>query len=92
MINISFNFEGENIVIQANLDEKMIDIINRYLTKIRLDIENIYFLYNGIFLDKELVVNQVINKLNREEKKMAILVNLLDYENKNTNTKDSFII
>ena len=70
----------------------MIDIINRYLTKIRLDIENIYFLYNGIFLDKELVVNQVINKLNREEKKMAILVNLLDYGNKNTNTKDSFII
>ena len=92
MINISFNFESMNIDIQANLDENMMDVINRYITKTRLDIENIYFLYNGIFLDKELVVNQVINKLNREEKKMAILVNLLDYENKNTNTKDSFII
>ena len=92
MINISFNFESMNIDIQANLDENMMDVINRYITKTRLDIENIYFLYNGIFLDKELVVNQVINKFNREEKKMEILVNLLDYEDKNKSKKESFVI
>jgi hypothetical protein len=69
MLNICFNFESENIVIQANLEDKMIDVINKYITKTSLDIENIYFLYNGFYLEKDLVVNKIISDVNRQEKK-----------------------
>ncbi len=69
MINIFFTFESETIAIQANLEDKMIDVINKYITKTSLDIENIYFLYNGFFLEKDLVVNKIISDVNREEKK-----------------------
>jgi hypothetical protein len=90
MLNICFNFESENIVIQANLEDKMIDVINKYITKTSLDIENIYFLYNGFYLEKDLVVNKIISDVNRQEKKMTILVNLFDCEKENK--KESVVI
>ena len=92
MIKVTFNFEHETIDIQADLEQPMIDVINKYITKSRLNINNIYFLYNGFFVDKELKVNQIINKVSRESKIMIILVNLLDYENKNQIITENFVI
>ena len=92
MINIAFNFESNKVEIQADLEQKMIDVINKYIAKVSLDIEKIYFLYNGNFVEKELKVNQIINEVNRDSKSMSILVNLLEWKSNDNTTKQTLVI
>ena len=72
MINVIFTFKGINTIIQSNKEDKMKDICNKFVNKIGIDINLIYFLYNGIKLD--LGLNQKINIIDKNKDEINILV------------------
>ena len=50
MPKILFSYKGSETIIQCNEEEKMKDIIKRYINK-TLNEDNIYFIYNGIIIN-----------------------------------------
>jgi len=78
MIDIEFNYNQQIIVIQAKLDDIFQDIINSYIQKSFLDPNSVYFLANGKQINPEQTVESQMNKLNKESKKMKILVYLIE--------------
>ena len=77
MVEVLFICEGQQIIIQCNMEDKIKDIINKFKYKIKEEDNNLYYLYNGNKINEELKFNQIIN--NKEEKKINILV----YNNEN---------
>ena len=75
MAEIEFIYEDKKTIIQCNLDDKIEDILQKFITKINKDMSSLYFLYGGQSIDKLLSFNQLINKQDKEQKKMTILVN-----------------
>jgi len=47
MTSIEFIYQGNNTEIQSNLNDKMKDIIDKYITKSLIDKNSIMFLYSG---------------------------------------------
>ena len=47
MVEIIFNYNHIETVIQANLDDSFNSIIEKFINKTQLDINNIYFISNG---------------------------------------------
>ena len=85
MGEVVFNFEGINTSIQCNIGDKMKDIINKYLAKVNKHrFTDFYYLYNGTRIDKELTFNEQSNELDKDRKKMNILVTKI-YEDINEN-------
>ena len=81
MVEVIFNYNGIDTIIQCKLNDKMKDIINKYIFKIRINKDNIYFIYNGDKMNEGLELNELINENDKNRKKMNILVN----ENGKTN-------
>ena len=53
MVEVEFNYNYDNTIIQCNMQDKVKDIINRYLTKCQKKIDEVYFLYDGKELDEK---------------------------------------
>ena len=47
MAQIEFNYNQNLTIIQANLNDKFKDVINKYLQKSSLDSNKVFFLANG---------------------------------------------
>ena len=75
MSKIIFSYNGLETIIQCNEEEKMKEIIKRYLNKIKVE-ENIYFIYNGIMVNEKLKYGEII----KEEDKKRNIMNILVYE------------
>ena len=71
-MNAIFTFNGINTIIQCNKDDKIKDICYKYVNKIGIDINLIYFLYNGMQIDLDL--NQKANIIDKEKNEINILV------------------
>ena len=67
---IKFIYNGQKLIVQAQKDKQMKDIIQGYLTKIQKEQKDVYFLYNGIVLD----FNKTLNEINSLSKEIVILV------------------
>ena len=78
MIEIEFSYNQQIVVIKANLDEPFKDVINKYLQKSFLNPNNTFFIANGRQINPEDKVENQINKLNKENKKVKILVQLIE--------------
>ena len=87
MAEVTFDYESLYINIQCNINDKMKDIINKFLIKIENKDKNIlYYLYNGSRINEELTFNDQANDFDKNRKKMNILVTD-DEENKSENKK-----
>ena len=53
MVEVEFNYQQIKISIQSNLNDIFEEIIQKYVTKANLDINNIYFISNGKIINKE---------------------------------------
>ena len=85
---IIFTFNGIKTTIQCNKNEKMRNILKRYATKIQIDINKVYLLYNGNKLDEELNFEELANK----EDKLMNMMNIILYEiNKSTIIEEKII-
>jgi len=95
MFEALFYYNGNNTIVQCNLNDKMKDIFIRFSTKVEADINSLYFLYGGKKLEEELTLNENINKEDRELNKIKIIVNDIDKEKeeeKENNIKSKEII
>ena len=67
MSKVIFLFNGLEIIIQCNKDEKMKEICKRFALKTNNEINNIYFLYNGNKINEELKFNEQAKKEDKKE-------------------------
>ena len=77
---IIFNYEGVEIIIQCNINDKMKDIINNFLNKIENKENNLFYLYNGWQINKELTFNEQANEFDKNRKIINILVSKSEKE------------
>ena len=78
MIEVGFDCNQQITVIQANLDEPFKNVINKFLQKTLLDSNNVFFILNGKPIDFEQKIENQISKMNKENKKVKVLVQLLE--------------
>jgi len=67
----------------------MKDIINKFVTKSKIDINNAQFLYGGKQIDFELTFYEQANKIDKERDQMNILVYSIKEESKEEGMKES---
>ena len=76
MINVEFNYQQRIIIIQAKINDTFEVIIEKYLDKIKLDINNINFIFNGKYINKNEVIENIINESQIKNNKIIVLVEL----------------
>jgi len=91
MVSIEFIYNGNNILIQCDINDKMEEIINKYILKSSIDKSLVQFFYLGNIINEELKLSEIIGK--DEKDKIKILVNSLNYMNNNKSIiKSEYII
>ena len=86
MVEVIFSYKGIDNVIQCNIHDLMKDIINKFIQKISKN--DLYFIYNGENINKELSFIQHANEFDKKRNKMKILV----YDNENNIIKENIEI
>ncbi len=75
-------------ILLCSMNEIMEDILKKYGTKIKKDINELYFVYDGNEINKEKKHKEIINNIDKEKKEMLIFAyNIIDnnyFKNKNT--------
>ena len=87
MSKIIFHFNGNEINIQCNLQEKMKDICKKLLSKISKDISKIYFIYDGNKINQDFTFFQQANEIDKKRNIMNVIV--LKSDNKDENNFDT---
>ena len=85
MVEVEFNYQQIITKIQANINDSFNDIIQRFVNKAQLDINDVYFLSNGKILNKNEIIKNVINESEKRNKKMIILVYSINSTIRNAN-------
>ena len=76
MVEAIFNYKGIDTIIQCNINDKMKEIINRFLIKNgkNENDNNLLFIYDANIINYELTYIQQVNNLDGNRNKMNILV------------------
>jgi len=74
MTKVIFTYEGIETIIECNSNEKIKNVFIRYVNKVRIDISNLYFVYNGRTINDNLILNEIINEDDKKRSIMSILV------------------
>jgi len=74
MAEIEFIYDGFKTIVQCEINEKMKDIIDRFLIKLKNKEENLFYLYNGTKINYELTFIEQANNIDKNRKKMNIIV------------------
>ena len=84
MAEVIFNYEGINTIIQCDENEKIEDIIKKFLIKINnSQNNNLIYLYNDKKINQELLFKEQANEIDKKRKKMEILVTKIEEEQNN---------
>ena len=94
MVDIDFDLNQSHTMIQANLTDQFQEVINKYLGKTLLKPESVAFIVNGKQVNPSESVQSHMNKLDKEQNKMKVLVNILESNEapQAVNTKSKEII
>ena len=75
MVQVEFQHNETNTLIQCHKDDKIEDICNKYLTESKINSNEIEFFYNGKKLvEKNLTFDQLANPVDKTRKKMNIII------------------
>ena len=88
MFEVAFNYNGVNTIIQCNLNDKMKEIFIKFGMKIEIDINSLYFLYEGKKLKEELTLEENINEEDKQLKKINIIVGKEEEKELNVRSKE----
>ena len=77
MIEIEFDFNQIPIIIQAKLDEPFQAAVDKFVQKTSINPNSVYFLANGKQLNPKLKLEKQMTNINKNNKKMKVLVNLI---------------
>lgn len=92
MVQIEFDNNQIIIVIQAKLEDLFKDVINKYLEKTLISSDSVKFLANGSIINQNLTVEKQMNQLDKENKKMKIIVNSIKHDDNKVIVKSKEII
>ena len=74
MAEVEFIFNSQKYIIQCEKGELMKNVCQKLASKLGIDLNTIYFIYNGNTLDLELDFNKQASQKDKEINKMKILV------------------
>ena len=83
MVEIEFNFNQAITNIQAKLDDPFQDVINSFMQKSLLQQGSVNFLANGKVINPNESVESHMSNLNKENKKMKIIVTMMENDDQN---------
>ena len=87
---VLFIYNGKQVIIPCITNEKLSIICDRFITKLQLDKSKIYhYLYNGNIIKRERSFEEEVNKEDKKENKMKIIVVDEMDEKINENIKES---
>ena len=72
MSNVIFIFNGAQTTIQCLPGDKMGDICKRYSSKLGINIDSLYFLYDGNIINFKSSFKEHINSADKESNKMKM--------------------
>ena len=75
MVAIEFDYRQIKTIIQANLNDRFETVLNIYKAKTNIDINNLYYLVNGRYIDKNDIIKNIMNSNDNQNKTIKILVN-----------------
>ena len=76
--NVIFTLDGLDLSIQCNYNDVMKDICQRYVNKIKRDINTLVFLYGGSQLNYNLKFKDIMTDKERKEMKILVYSNETD--------------
>ena len=85
LAEVEFNYKGSKVIIHCQENEKMKNICQNFINKIKENKNNIYFSYNGNAgksFNENLTFGQMINSEDKKRNKMNILVHENEVNNK----------
>ena len=74
MSQIEFDYNSKKAIIQCNKNDKIKDILKKFLIKSEIKGDNIYILYDGKILNKELTFNEAANNNDKKRNQMNCIV------------------
>ena len=80
MAEVIFNYEGMITTIQCEINQKMNEIIDKFLIKSENKDKNLFYLYNGNQINNGLTFEEQANEIDKKRNKMNIVVNTTDEE------------
>ena len=83
MIEIEFNYNQLITNIQAKIDDLFQDVINKYIQKSLLEPNSANYLVNGRIINPNDPVESYMSKLDKENKRMKILVSMTEKDDLN---------
>lgn len=92
MAKVVFIFDGIKTDIYCNITDTIKEIVEKYSSKIQIDLNILIFLYGGSILEinnKKLTFKDIANQIDLENKSMIILVNKLELYKTSLNYKMS---
>ena len=72
MLKVIFNYKGTETLIQCKIDERIEEVLNKYKSKIEIEIDKVYYLYNGNKINKENKLEEIINNEDKRINKIKI--------------------
>ena len=89
---ILFIYNGKEILLKCLIDEKLKEIISRFIIAAQTLIDNKIFMYNcrNITYDQDLSFSEIINSFDKPKNKMTILVYDSMYKDKDDNSNINF--
>jgi len=88
MLQVIINYKGTETIIQSQIEETMEEIIKKFKTKIGIEINNEYYLYNGNMINKNNKLEEIIINEDKKNDKMKILVNDINETNDDNNLEE----
>ena len=70
MAKVVFSLDGKETHIQCLKEDKMKDICNKFSSKINININFLYFLYNGNQINLELTFKEQVNSFDNNRNQM----------------------
>ena len=80
MVSVEFIFNNNLIVVPCDINEKMKDICQRFISKAEITNNSLYYLYQGNQINLELKYGEIIGAEDRNKNSMKILANLVEEE------------
>ena len=78
MVSVEFIFNNNLIVVPCDINEKMKDICQRFISKAEITNNSLYYLYQGNQINLELKYGEIIGAEDRNNNSMKILANLVE--------------
>ena len=89
MVDVVFDLNQAITVIQAKLDDPFQVVIDKFIQKTLIDPNSVYYIANAKPIDPQQTVENQMSDLNKQNKKITILVNSID---KDDQDKEQVII